>query len=99
MVFLTWIISFSVYSILIYPRSEYHYDYIGVMNCEPFYPQKYIIVAVTLLFYIPPAIIMIYCYSTILKVAQKQIQTIQNSPPSIYSTIQGCESIRKVSHN
>ncbi|CAG2115721.1 unnamed protein product, partial [Medioppia subpectinata] len=96
MVSFSWFISFSVYAILIYPNSEYRYDSFGIMSCEPFYEKKLIIIAATALFFIPPAVTLVYCYTTILRVAHRQIRTIQSSPSNAYSTIQGYDSIRNV---
>ncbi len=99
MVSLSWFISFSVYIILIYPNSEYRYDPNGILSCEPYYEKKFIIIAATALFFIPPAVILVYCYTTILRVAHKQIRTIQSSPSNVYSTIQGYDRIRQVNNN
>jgi len=96
MVSLSWFMSFSFYTLLIYPNSEYRYDPNGIMSCEPVYEKKLVIITATGLFYIPPAVILVYCYSTILRVAHRQIQTIQNSPSNVYSTIQRYDNIRKV---
>ena len=66
------------------------------MSCEPYYKKKQIIIAATALFFIPPAVALVYCYVTILRVAHKQIKAVQTSPTSVYSTNQAYEKIRKV---
>ncbi|KAK6185233.1 hypothetical protein SNE40_007509 [Patella caerulea] len=67
----TWFGCFIVYSIVVFVYDQYYYDVIGV-NCEPLYDNSNMTLAVMLLFYLLPGIIMIFCYSKVFHIALYQ---------------------------
>ncbi|CAM1307412.1 Uncharacterised protein g4593 [Pycnogonum litorale] len=75
---MTWMLSFGVYSAMIYPNGEYRFDAEGIMNCEPSYNKnnKMIIIGMSL-FYLPPSITIFYCYTSIFVAARRQLYSVK----------------------
>lgn len=77
-----WIPCFFFYGITIFVFGQYVYDDVGV-NCEPYYNNYDVTICAASLFYLPPAVVLIFAYGNIYKAAYRQqsrtvTQTVSN---------------------
>lgn len=81
MIALTWTLSFGIYTLLIFPGGQYHFDGEGIMSCEPHYvnDRRIIIIGISL-FYVPPSITIFYCYISIFVAARSQLYNLRRAP-------------------
>ncbi|KAJ8979597.1 hypothetical protein NQ317_019485, partial [Molorchus minor] len=61
---MTWIMSVTVFSILVLPRGGYYFNPTGMMACEPFYSRASIRILAACGFYFPTTMILMYCYGS-----------------------------------
>ncbi|XP_013777295.1 beta-2 adrenergic receptor-like [Limulus polyphemus] len=95
MIAVSWILSTSVYCMMIYPSGEFKFDSQGILVCEPNYTNTNIIILATVLFYFPPLVVILYCYYTIFSVAQKQLRSVQAAPCSVYNELNRCSTVQR----
>lgn len=67
----TWISVFLCYAIVIFVSEEYYFDEIGI-NCEPYYKTPEVTISVLSIFYFVPAAVIIFCYGSIYRTANKR---------------------------
>lgn len=61
---MTWIMSVTLFSILVLPRGGYYFNPTGMMACEPFYTRASIRILAACGFYFPTTMILMYCYGS-----------------------------------
>lgn len=61
---MTWIISVTLFSILVLPRGGYYFNPTGMVACEPFYSRASIRILTACGFYFPTTMILMYCYGS-----------------------------------
>lgn len=61
---MTWIMSVTVFSILVLPRGGYYFNSTGMMACEPFYSKPSVRILAACGFYFPTTMILMYCYGS-----------------------------------
>lgn len=61
---MTWIMSVTLFSILVLPRGGYYFNSSGMVACEPFYSQAAIRILAACGFYFPTTMILMYCYGS-----------------------------------
>uniref|UniRef100_A0A1Y1LRN1 G-protein coupled receptors family 1 profile domain-containing protein n=2 Tax=Photinus pyralis TaxID=7054 RepID=A0A1Y1LRN1_PHOPY len=61
---MTWILSVTLFSILVLPRGGYYFNSSGMVACEPFYSQAAIRILAACGFYFPTTMILMYCYGS-----------------------------------
>lgn len=61
---MTWIMSVTLFSILVLPRGGYYYNPTGMTACEPFYSHASIRILAACGFYFPTTMILMYCYGS-----------------------------------
>lgn len=61
---MTWIISVTLFTILVLPRGGYYFNPTGMIACEPFYSHPSIRILAACGFYFPTTMILMYCYGS-----------------------------------
>ncbi|KAJ8922051.1 hypothetical protein NQ315_008692, partial [Exocentrus adspersus] len=61
---MTWIMSMTLFSILVLPRGGYYFNPTGMVACEPFYSRASIRILAACGFYFPTTMILMYCYGS-----------------------------------
>lgn len=61
---MTWIMSVTLFSILVLPRGGFYFNPTGMMACEPFYTRSSIRILAACGFYFPTTMILMYCYGS-----------------------------------
>ncbi|GJQ86299.1 hypothetical protein Trydic_g8995 [Trypoxylus dichotomus] len=61
---MTWILSVTVFAVLVLPRGGYYFNSTGMIACEPFYSQASIRILAACGFYFPTTMILMYCYGS-----------------------------------
>lgn len=61
---MTWILSVTLFAVLVLPRGGYYFNATGMIACEPFYSQASIRILAACGFYFPTTMILMYCYGS-----------------------------------
>ncbi|XP_057652217.1 trace amine-associated receptor 1 [Diorhabda carinulata] len=61
---MTWIMSVTLFSILVLPHSGFYFNSTGMVACEPFYNRASTRILVACGFYFPTTMILMYCYGS-----------------------------------
>lgn len=96
---MTWIMSVTLFSILVLPRGGYYFNPTGMIACEPFYSHASIRILTACGFYFPTTMILMYCYGSAFHVNKLRLKksgctTIAGGPEDY-----GGASIEKVNIN
>ncbi|XP_072396800.1 trace amine-associated receptor 1 isoform X1 [Diabrotica undecimpunctata] len=61
---MTWIMSVTLFSILVLPHGGFYFNPTGMVACEPFYSRASTRILVACGFYFPTTMILMYCYGS-----------------------------------
>ncbi|XP_065170945.1 probable G-protein coupled receptor 21 isoform X2 [Atheta coriaria] len=61
---MTWIMSVTLFAILVLPRGGFYFNPTGMSACEPFYAQASLRILAACGFYFPTTMILMYCYGS-----------------------------------
>ncbi|XP_014667548.1 PREDICTED: 5-hydroxytryptamine receptor 1A-like [Priapulus caudatus] len=71
----TWAVTFVCYAAIVLAARLFYFDSVGA-TCEPFYGNPTLTFSVIGLFYVPPLVVLVFCYGRIYLVTRQQVRRI-----------------------